>query len=519
MNSNILEFFPHNDFREFQQETIIKIQKAFDKGKEYVVLESPTGSGKSAIGICVGLYYKSAFLLTSQKILQDQYSEDYCSNRVRLMKGRNNYDCVAFPNTKCDDSFCSIKPCDMKSECLYEVAKQKAIISHIALMNYKYFLCTMNYTTTFSTRTLLICDEAHNIDNECMSFVEFNFSSLYLSKLGLTSKIPLYEKTEQYKEWLESILIKIKKLKTDLQEKIKNKNFQESEIIDFQKELESLVSQEEKINAFLASYEKVEWIFSISFNEKTNSKTIEFKPLTIGYFAEKLIFTHCEKKLLMSATILNNESFCKNLGIDLNNVEFIKVDSTFPKEIRPMYLTRSGNLGKNDIDNTLPKIITDLKKILEYHNDEKGLVHVHTYKISNYIQNNIGEDYSNRLIFHESLTRDENLKKFIEDKKNKVLITPSMTEGVDLKDDLARFIVIVKLPFLYLGDKQIKRKSEIDPDWYSWKTALSLVQAAGRGVRHKNDFCTIYVMDSQFEYFLKKNRKFLPKYFIEAIAN
>jgi Rad3-related DNA helicase len=143
----------------------------------------------------------------------------------------------------------------------------------------------------------------------------------------------------------------------------------------------------------------------------------------------------------------------------------------------------------------------------------------HTYRISNYIKENIGLKYRERLILHDSSSRTEALGSFMLSDKPKVLLTPSMTEGIDLKDDLARFVVIVKLPFMFLGDKQVKKRMELDPEWYNWKTALTLVQAAGRGVRHDKDFCTIYIMDSQFKYFLKQNSKFFPKYFVEAIKN
>lgn len=143
----------------------------------------------------------------------------------------------------------------------------------------------------------------------------------------------------------------------------------------------------------------------------------------------------------------------------------------------------------------------------------------HSYRIANYIKENIDPKYQSRLILHDSESRIGALKVFLEAKEPKVLITPSMTEGVDLKDDLARFVVIVKLPFMFLGDKQIKKRMELDSEWYRWKTALTLVQAAGRGVRHEKDFCTIYIMDSQFNYFLKQNRKFFPQYFVDAIKN
>jgi len=518
--NNVLEFFPHSTFRPNQKETILKIQQSLDDEEvDHVILESPTGSGKSAIAICLGLYYQSSFLLTSQKILQDQYIKDYSSNRVCVLKGRNNYECKLVSGYTCENSLCSTQTCPIKPECFYEIAKQKALESTVALMNYKYFLCITNFTGTFPERTLLICDEAHSLDDECMSFVEFSFSSFYLSKLGITSKIPVYSELEEYISWLKMILDKVKERKEDVKQKLKNGKLNSLELSEVQKEFEDLTAQEEKVNAFLESYTKVEWIFDIISNEKIRSKTIIFKPLTVGYFAKKLLFRHAKKMLFMSATILDKDSFCRNLDIDLSRTKFIQVPSSFSTDIRPIILTRSGGLGKNNIDKSLPKVVEDLGKILNYHDIEKGLIHCHTYKIANFIKENISEEYKERIILHDSESRTETLKKFMLSTEPKVLVTPSMTEGVDFKDDLARFVVIVKLPFMFLGDKQIKRRMEIDPEWYVWKTVLTLVQAAGRGVRHENDFCTIYIMDSQFGYFLSQNKKFFPKYFVDAIKN
>ena len=515
----VLDYFHHKTFRPHQKETILEIAEELEKGTEYIILESPTGSGKSAIAVTLGLHFQSAFLLTSQKILQDQYIKDYSSERVCVLKGRSNYPCKLFENSTCEDSYCSIKECHIKTECFYEIAKQRAINSYVALMNYKYFLCIMNYTTVFSKRKLLICDEAHSLDDECMSFVEFSFSSFYLSKLGVTSKIPIYEKLEEYIDWLQNILQKISNLEIKIKERLKKKFTSEEEKINLSKELEGLTGQKEKIKTFLDSHSKVEWIFDIVDNEKTKTKTIVFKPLTIGFFAEQLIFRHSDTKILMSATILDHENFCRNLGIDITKTKFIRVPSTFSKDIRPIILTRTGSMGKNDLDGSLPKIAEDIGRILEFHDDVKGLIHTQTYKIANYIKENIGSKFEDRLILHDSDSREHILKIFIESDEPKVLVTPSMTEGIDLKDDLARFVVIVKLPYMFLGDKQIKKRMEIDKEWYLWKTALTLVQAAGRGVRHENDFCTIYIMDSQFNYFLKQNRKFFPNYFVEAIKN
>jgi Rad3-related DNA helicase len=97
-----------------------------------------------------------------------------------------------------------------------------------------------------------------------------------------------------------------------------------------------------------------------------------------------------------------------------------------------------------------------------------------------------------------------------------VLVSPSMTEGVDLKDDLARWEVIVKIPYLYIGDRQVERRMKIDSDWYNWQTCLTLVQSYGRIFRSESDWGSAYIFDSGARSFIRKNRDILPDWFLEA---
>jgi ATP-dependent DNA helicase DinG len=48
-----------------------------------------------------------------------------------------------------------------------------------------------------------------------------------------------------------------------------------------------------------------------------------------------------------------------------------------------------------------------------------------------------------------------------------VLISPSLHLELDLKDDLSRFQVIVKVPYPDRSDKWIEAKSERDQEWYN----------------------------------------------------
>jgi Rad3-related DNA helicase len=87
-----------------------------------------------------------------------------------------------------------------------------------------------------------------------------------------------------------------------------------------------------------------------------------------------------------------------------------------------------------------------------------------------------------------------------------------MNEGVDLPGDLCRFQIIYKLPYPDLSDKQIRLRANADEDWYNYKTSLALIQAYGRGMRHEDDYCTTYLIDSRIRQFVKKDR-FMPDEF------
>ena len=97
--------FPFERYRKNQREVIEEIRKAFKKYK-YVILEAPTGSGKSAIALTLAQLYKrlgrKTHILTIQKLLQDQYANDF-ANKLYVMKGKSNYICH-INNQKCTEA-------------------------------------------------------------------------------------------------------------------------------------------------------------------------------------------------------------------------------------------------------------------------------------------------------------------------------------------------------------------------------------------------------------------------------
>jgi hypothetical protein len=101
--------------------------------------------------------------------------------------------------------------------------------------------------------------------------------------------------------------------------------------------------------------------------------------------------------------------------------------------------------------------------------------------------------------------------------EQRLLISPALHQGVDLKDDLSRFQVILKVPYPDLSDRRTQMMLQRDRTWYAWQTAQRLVQTYGRSIRSETDHAVTYVLDSNFTRFVTENRNLFPKYFVEAI--
>src|SRR5262249_57912042 len=115
-----------------------------------------------------------------------------------------------------------------------------------------------------------------------------------------------------------------------------------------------------------------------------------------------------------------------------------------------------------------------LEKILALHPADRGLVHVSSYYQARQV---VDQCRSKRLITHDNAREKDIRLEEMFARSGTVLVSPSSHEGLDLYGDRSRFQVIAKLPFASLGDKRVKRRMEVDPDWYNLHTAQKFTQA------------------------------------------
>ena len=203
VKKNISESF---DFRPYQLETIVMILQNALNNSKVQVMEAPTGSGKSYIGIISAgvlweYYKKRSYILASDLALYKQYEDTIKKYHLPwgMLKGQDNYICqrnghqVSMGHCKINQvSFARIANTKEADSCGYACGAScqyvqdliKAAKSPVTLMTYAlYFIKVVgnrNVTSvnpngvdlSLNVRDFIVCDEAHNLP----SLVQQHFS-------------------------------------------------------------------------------------------------------------------------------------------------------------------------------------------------------------------------------------------------------------------------------------------------------------------------------------------------------
>ena len=531
-------FFPYLKIRKEQEAAIQYCIEQFKTGKKYVVVEAGTGCGKSAIGLTVARwvnawnrtpsaeYEDGTYFVTTQKILQAQYVKDFGSGRGQMcsIKSSSNYKCGFHKGNSCQESQRLLKLEDKKTSffksctfnCTYKKSKLRFLESKESVTNFPYFLTEAAFSGKIVPRKFLVVDEAHNVETELSKFIEITVSKRFCKQ---ALKVDWPTKKTQYSvfKWIKdeyfpkasSRLLHFEKQLESMGIKSRLKEF-----AALTNQHEMLSSHVKKMETFVKVYETENWILEVVPPKDRSQEKFVFRPIDVAPFAKQYVTRLGDKVLFMSATILDKKTFCRSLGLKLEDTAFISIPTPFPIENRPVVFSSSGNMSSKTIDATLPKMAKAIKMILAEHSKDKGIIHCHTYKVANYLKRNIR---SKRLLIHNSENRDEVLRQHINSKRPTVLLSPSMSEGVDLHGDLSRFQIICKVPYPYLGDPLIRKRMHKFKGWYPMQVAKTIVQAVGRSVRSKDDSAITYILDGDWQRFLQNNRKFFPKSFLDSL--
>lgn len=524
--SDILSYWSHptSPPRDTQ---IAALEWAAKQTAKYLILEVPVGGGKSHIGVTFGNFIQSpdvrkSFILTPQKILQKQYEDSFPKTSVFPFYGKNNYTCKQF-NTTCDiGSTIKASGCDF---CPYKAAKEIAKGTPHVVMNYKLALLSFLYAGTFTRRPLMILDECHNSEEELTELDAIEITEYRSKRYGIKwkwsrdiasamewIKVEYYPVIEEKAEELEEKTAYLRDRSAG------NLNANDVALL---REYKGLVEHAETVAWLIEqTNEQIRKDFALINNDKTY---IKFKRLFARFSFHHVLNPQAERFLFMSSTILNHKGFCSDLGLDFKDSAFLSMNSEFPPGNRPVIFLPTMKMNK---DWSLPenrdgrdRMVMAVSHILEAHEKDSGIIHTSSFAISKWLTDSLQGIQSHEIMHHNPDSgdkRDKVIEAFKHSPKPCVLLSPSITEGLDLVDDTARFAIFVKVPFPYLGDQWVSTRMSISEEWYQRQALINIIQGGGRVVRSKVDWGYVYILDASWAFLLSRTRQAVPHWWMEA---
>lgn len=527
--------------RSDQASLLDKLDDALKSNARFIIVQAPTGTGKSLVAKTIGnttpeaspgfvdivdsgeIYNREkshrepthgAIVLTTTKQLQNQYSELFSDTAD--LKGKGNYNCALDEQFEVDTAPCNYLPAQLrkcKSDkcCFYYNAMDKAVKSQFSSMSYSKFL-TMD--EKLKQRQYIICDEASELEDALVSEFTFELNHKVLRKYNTSFRYSI--KKEKVYESLSSIYADIGDHIKDTKDHLSKKKKEFSGRNKMVLELRKTTLLHENIKNLINTFNECKYLVNHNVHKTT------FTPLKVDKLSRN-VFEHGEKIVLMSATIVDVKSFAKALGIPKDEYIFIDHPSSFNPSKSPIFVFPDQPLNNGNLQTMLKtRIIKHIEGILEHHKGEKGIIHTHTNKTAEFIYNNINPKYKKRLLTRIKGVRDNEdiVNEHIERKDEPtVLMSSSLTFGVDLKDDQGRFGIIIKLPYLPMMEERIRILMKEDPKWYVMKMLTALIQACGRTTRNGNDHSTTYIMDTNLLRVLGEYSHMLPQHFLKRCEN
>lgn len=533
--TDILNYWPIPEFKPRENQIkALKWMANLPNDVRYVFLQAPTGCGKSLIGATYSNYMhkeepQNAFFLTPQRILQQQYVRTFKPDFATTLYGKSNYTC-ANKATTCDIGSLLKPRC---KNCPYEQAKVTAKKTPNVILNYTNAFLAFKYTPIFHLserqdidsvgRPLMVLDECHSIESHLTELDALMITESRCKQYNV--EFVSHQSISDAINWIGD---------TYLPAAVKYMNHLYGELQDVldgitptsdrhTKELKKLQSVQEHIELIDETLNQDPVYVKNNYVLIPDKTSIKFKRLTGDFAFQQYVDPMADRFLFMSSTILNYDGFCRDIGIDPEQAAYLDIESDFPIESRPIFFKPQMKMNykwKNpENKKNRENLLDTLRKILDDHEDESGVIHTGNFAISEWLLNEL-QFHGTHQFFHHNPgyghERNRIIDEFIKCDKPAVLLSPSVTEGLDLSEDLGRFAVFVKVPFPNLADAWIKRRMDLSNEWYQRQTLMNVIQGCGRVVRSKEDWGITYIVDSSFEFLYRMGGNMVPQWWKDA---
>lgn len=505
-------------FTEYRDQQLEALIWAVNSDKRFVALGAPCGIGKSLIAISKALMLGArTVILTRTKPLQSQYESDFCSIGMTDIRGQSSYQCIAAPDFGIEEEISvDAGPCHIgvncpirNTDCLYYSAVGKAKLSNLVITNYDLWMNITAHGDGLGNFDLMVCDEGHDAEKAVSGFLTAEIHEWSLEHL-IGVRFPKCSIIDEWRSWgasardqakyrLDGLSRRMKDLRVDAQ-KIDRK---------LAKEVKSLRELVKQLDILAGS--EGEWVAEV------RDKTLTFAPVWPAQYAEQVLFRKVPKVLIMSATIVPKT--LSLLGVGRALYDFLEVESSFPVENRPVVHipTVKLNAGSSEAEKKL--WVSKIDQIISSYCvggelDRKGIIHSVAYKHRDFIMKH--SKYRHLMMSHARDNVRSVVESFKRSETAKILVSPSVTTGLDFPDTDCEFQIVAKMPFPDVSSLVVQAKADADPQYVNYIVAQQLVQMAGRANRSHLDLCTTYIVDDSWVWFRNRNEGLFPKWFLDA---
>ena len=405
--------------------------------------------------------------------------------------------------------------------CSYYLQKYEALVAPHSLWNYHAFFQIMKFNKKlfedYLDRKVSIFDEAHKIEDQIIQFVGFDIFAGQITECNLNSEKYDFTDLDSMIKLTDDMAFSYAKQIKDIKDSTIFQNNPDFELIT---RLERRYDKSAQAKIDIMG-DKDNFIVNDPMKDLNgNFRTISVKPIDVSKFAKT--FFETEYQIFMSATI-NKQSFCENMGFDKDEVAFVDTPkSPFPIEHRQIDLLNIRRLSYGSTEEDELEVIKTIDRILDEHSTERGLILTSSISRCQKILRFLSPKNTRRIRMCHSTnkdgkTQDEVISEHASDPTG-VLLSSSLWEGVDLKDDLSRFQIIAKVPYPNYKEKRTKAKMDKFPLWYTSQTLTKLLQGFGRSIRSNDDWAKTYVLDTAVNNVFFKAQQMIPKAYYDVLG-
>lgn len=429
----------------------------------------------------------------------------------------------------------------MPERCSYFEAREVAARSHLSAMTFDYLISASTLDEEgateelpgagaptkltwprFETRDFLIVDEAHGLGEEGprrygVTLHREKWRSAEWSSWWSAEAEPLLEATPEEllarsPTIVEGILLAAKGAAQLHLEHLIAVPLSGGE--DLRKRSRARTQAEQEVRKLSNALEDLRGGSPWTVGFDADTRGLRLSPVFGTTFLRQLLWPLAHVRILASATFLDQAMFLSEVGLPAGEVLHLRPDSDFPPGAAPIYTQPSVSLSHDRRTQGWHEATELLDTILD-HEPERGIVHVNSYELLDHLRRGAAERHRARLVFHGRRSRTREFVRWTRDGgPGTVFVGVHFEQGTDLKDDLARWQVVVKCPWAPIQDPRVVAR-RAQPDgvtWYELQALRALVQSFGRIVRSPEDHGRTYVLDRSAVRLLHRYDSKLPPY-------